>query len=257
MGVANPDGVVEMPYRFPKCRHIFGDKCIKKWTTEAITCPYCRTPLVDDTAKVNRAVNARFLLARGQQPESQDFVRYAHEERMARRNDPLFRQYGDPGLEDALRLRARQASLDPRLGSMTGRIRIRPRSPTDDIARLREYEASMPSTEAIQRSMQQAGSLAWQRLSSRMNAAERSMTADAEQQFAEAQLRPVETRAQRTASAALASGGGQAVAETRHRAAAPLSNILNINQGTTTGAVTAGSSRVGGEILTREARPHR
>ncbi|KAL2065114.1 hypothetical protein VTL71DRAFT_4254 [Oculimacula yallundae] len=42
-GVENPDGVVEQPVRWPKCKHLFGDKCIQRWFEEGKdTCPYCR-----------------------------------------------------------------------------------------------------------------------------------------------------------------------------------------------------------------------
>ncbi|KAK8089171.1 E3 ubiquitin-protein ligase RDUF2 [Apiospora hydei] len=38
----NPEGVLEAPLRLPKCKHIFGDHCIKKWFEESDSCPYCR-----------------------------------------------------------------------------------------------------------------------------------------------------------------------------------------------------------------------
>ncbi|KAI0405000.1 hypothetical protein F4802DRAFT_210133 [Xylaria palmicola] len=41
-GVENPEGINEAPLRLPKCKHIFGDHCIKKWFQEADSCPYCR-----------------------------------------------------------------------------------------------------------------------------------------------------------------------------------------------------------------------
>ncbi|KAK8114746.1 ring finger domain-containing protein [Apiospora kogelbergensis] len=41
-GVENPEGVNEAPLRLPKCKHIFGDHCIKKWFEESDSCPYCR-----------------------------------------------------------------------------------------------------------------------------------------------------------------------------------------------------------------------
>ncbi|KAJ3553800.1 hypothetical protein NPX13_g10791 [Xylaria arbuscula] len=41
-GVANPEGVNEAPLRLPKCKHVFGDHCIKKWFQESDSCPYCR-----------------------------------------------------------------------------------------------------------------------------------------------------------------------------------------------------------------------
>ncbi|KAK4197054.1 hypothetical protein QBC40DRAFT_108830 [Triangularia verruculosa] len=41
-GVTSPEGVNEAPLRLPKCKHIFGDHCIKKWFEESDSCPYCR-----------------------------------------------------------------------------------------------------------------------------------------------------------------------------------------------------------------------
>ncbi|KAK3939124.1 hypothetical protein QBC46DRAFT_409504 [Diplogelasinospora grovesii] len=41
-GVPNPEGINEAPLRLPKCKHIFGDHCIKKWFEESDSCPYCR-----------------------------------------------------------------------------------------------------------------------------------------------------------------------------------------------------------------------
>jgi hypothetical protein len=44
-GVENPDGVTEDAIRLPKCKHVFGDKCIKKWFEDSDSCPYCRDKL--------------------------------------------------------------------------------------------------------------------------------------------------------------------------------------------------------------------
>ncbi|KAI0020585.1 hypothetical protein F4780DRAFT_366758 [Xylariomycetidae sp. FL0641] len=41
-GVANPEGINEAPLRLPKCKHVFGDHCIKKWFEDSDSCPYCR-----------------------------------------------------------------------------------------------------------------------------------------------------------------------------------------------------------------------
>lgn len=48
-GVANPEGIIELPLRLPKCKHIFGDKCIKKWFEDSDSCPYCRDKLPSET----------------------------------------------------------------------------------------------------------------------------------------------------------------------------------------------------------------
>ncbi|KAL2255722.1 hypothetical protein VTK26DRAFT_2810 [Humicola hyalothermophila] len=44
-GKETPEGILESPLRLPKCKHVFGDHCIKKWLEEADTCPYCRDKL--------------------------------------------------------------------------------------------------------------------------------------------------------------------------------------------------------------------
>lgn len=36
---------MESPIRLPNCKHIFGEKCIKKWFQDSDTCPYCRDKL--------------------------------------------------------------------------------------------------------------------------------------------------------------------------------------------------------------------
>ncbi|KAI1386197.1 uncharacterized protein F4822DRAFT_308426 [Hypoxylon trugodes] len=41
-GVQTPEGASETPLRLPKCKHVFGDHCIKKWFQESDSCPYCR-----------------------------------------------------------------------------------------------------------------------------------------------------------------------------------------------------------------------
>ncbi|KAF4635486.1 hypothetical protein G7Y89_g2612 [Cudoniella acicularis] len=44
-GISNPEGLIENPIRLPKCKHVFGDKCIKKWFEDSDSCPYCRDKL--------------------------------------------------------------------------------------------------------------------------------------------------------------------------------------------------------------------
>ncbi|OTB00051.1 hypothetical protein M426DRAFT_245443 [Hypoxylon sp. CI-4A] len=41
-GAETPEGICEIPLRLPKCKHVFGDHCIKKWFEESDSCPYCR-----------------------------------------------------------------------------------------------------------------------------------------------------------------------------------------------------------------------
>ncbi|KAF5623324.1 e3 ubiquitin ligase hrd-1 [Fusarium sp. NRRL 52700] len=44
-GVDTPEGIQEAPLRLPKCGHVFGDHCIKKWFEDSDSCPYCRDRL--------------------------------------------------------------------------------------------------------------------------------------------------------------------------------------------------------------------
>lgn len=44
----NPEGLVELPLQLPKCKHAFGETCLKKWLEEKNTCPYCRDELPPD-----------------------------------------------------------------------------------------------------------------------------------------------------------------------------------------------------------------
>ncbi|KAJ4290144.1 hypothetical protein N0V88_006652 [Collariella sp. IMI 366227] len=53
-GKMSPEGVTESPLRLPKCKHVFGDHCIKKWFSEADSCPYCREK-VPSSPQVNQA----------------------------------------------------------------------------------------------------------------------------------------------------------------------------------------------------------
>lgn len=49
-GTPNPEGIIEQPLRLPKCKHTFGNVCIKKWFEEADSCPYCRDKLPSEGA---------------------------------------------------------------------------------------------------------------------------------------------------------------------------------------------------------------
>lgn len=44
-GTESPEGITEQPLRIPKCKHIFGEHCIKKWFQDSNSCPYCRSEL--------------------------------------------------------------------------------------------------------------------------------------------------------------------------------------------------------------------
>ncbi|KAK3311161.1 uncharacterized protein B0T15DRAFT_507752 [Chaetomium strumarium] len=49
-GQPSPEGIIEAPLRLPKCQHVFGDHCIKKWFEESDSCPYCRDKLPSEPA---------------------------------------------------------------------------------------------------------------------------------------------------------------------------------------------------------------
>ncbi|EKD20746.1 zinc finger protein atl6 [Drepanopeziza brunnea f. sp. 'multigermtubi' MB_m1] len=57
-GISNPEGEVEQPTRLPKCKHIFGDKCIKKWFEDSNSCPYCRDQLPSQLVGKRASVDA-------------------------------------------------------------------------------------------------------------------------------------------------------------------------------------------------------
>ncbi|QSZ33153.1 hypothetical protein DSL72_002739 [Monilinia vaccinii-corymbosi] len=50
-GVKNPEGVSEQPLRLPKCKHVFGAICIKKWFKENDSCPYCRDRVPSESSR--------------------------------------------------------------------------------------------------------------------------------------------------------------------------------------------------------------
>lgn len=54
-GVQNPEGINEAPLRLPKCKHVFGDHCIKKWFEENDTCPYCRDKVPSESQGIRLA----------------------------------------------------------------------------------------------------------------------------------------------------------------------------------------------------------
>lgn len=49
-GEANPEGTVEFPLMLPKCKHVFGNLCIKQWFTSNDSCPYCRDILPSESS---------------------------------------------------------------------------------------------------------------------------------------------------------------------------------------------------------------
>ncbi|KAJ4326579.1 hypothetical protein N0V84_003009 [Fusarium piperis] len=60
-GVETPEGICEAPLRLPKCGHIFGDHCIKKWLEESDSCPYCRDKLHSEPKQHTSASTRAFM----------------------------------------------------------------------------------------------------------------------------------------------------------------------------------------------------
>ncbi|KIH89613.1 hypothetical protein SPBR_07243 [Sporothrix brasiliensis 5110] len=59
-GVCAPEGIVEHPLRMPKCNHVFGHHCIRRWLVQHNTCPYCRGRIEDPTTDGHRSASGSF-----------------------------------------------------------------------------------------------------------------------------------------------------------------------------------------------------
>ncbi|KAH8676017.1 hypothetical protein BX600DRAFT_508197 [Xylariales sp. PMI_506] len=66
-GTDTPEGINEAPLRLPKCKHVFGDHCIKKWFEESDSCPYCRDKLPSESPYRNHHPQAVLHFIRQQQ----------------------------------------------------------------------------------------------------------------------------------------------------------------------------------------------
>ncbi|KAF4339695.1 RING finger [Fusarium beomiforme] len=60
-GVETPEGINEVPLRLPKCGHLFGDHCIKKWLEDSDSCPYCRDRLPSEPKAQTNSSAVAFL----------------------------------------------------------------------------------------------------------------------------------------------------------------------------------------------------
>ncbi|EXK47784.1 hypothetical protein FOXG_00342 [Fusarium oxysporum f. sp. lycopersici 4287] len=60
-GVDTPEGIKEAPLRLPKCGHVFGNHCIKKWLEDSDSCPYCRDRLHSEPKAQTNSSAAAFL----------------------------------------------------------------------------------------------------------------------------------------------------------------------------------------------------
>jgi hypothetical protein len=65
-GVRNPDGFIESPVRLPKCKHVFGDRCLKQWLQDSDSCPYCRDKLPSEPKRNPPSDDVRRIIARNQ-----------------------------------------------------------------------------------------------------------------------------------------------------------------------------------------------
>ncbi|KAK4240690.1 hypothetical protein C8A03DRAFT_41802 [Achaetomium macrosporum] len=145
-GQPSPEGVVEAPLRLPKCQHVFGDHCIKKWFEESDSCPYCRDKLPSEPAypasfrafqNLYRATQMRARLAAASTAASAMLV-YPPPSHIVRASlltplsdDTLVRVHAQPQQREAARIRARQElDSDVTLRPFAGRER---RSPPSDV----------------------------------------------------------------------------------------------------------------------------
>ncbi len=62
-GIKNPDGFIECPVRLPKCKHIFGDRCLKQWLQDSDSCPYCRDKLPSEPKRTPQQDDVRRIIA--------------------------------------------------------------------------------------------------------------------------------------------------------------------------------------------------
>ncbi|KZL87826.1 c3h4 type zinc finger protein [Colletotrichum incanum] len=121
-GVETPEGVKEAPLRLPKCKHVFGDHCIKKWLEDSDSCPYCRDKVPNEPRITSTNPNVNNMLrARGQ-------VTLGGYAGFMRERDANLSQ------DDSTRLSAAGSShgerRSPPTDSGEGRRRIRPRHGT-------------------------------------------------------------------------------------------------------------------------------
>lgn len=110
-GTANPEGVTEQPLRLPKCKHIFGDICIKQWFEEQDTCPYCRDKLPSEVSSKRSRVMERLMLAhaarRGGTNVDDETVLDAYSRRLHHRREAQ-RQFNEPRGASGSSLRSRR-----------------------------------------------------------------------------------------------------------------------------------------------------
>lgn len=60
----NPDGHIEDPVKLPKCKHLFGDHCLKEWLKDSDSCPYCRDKLDSTPKRPHHSTSSRNVSGR-------------------------------------------------------------------------------------------------------------------------------------------------------------------------------------------------
>ncbi|TLD13368.1 uncharacterized protein PgNI_04731 [Pyricularia grisea] len=129
-GVPSPEGISEAPLRLPKCKHVFGDHCIKKWLQDSDTCPYCRDKLPSESVVSvnNRSLNA-YLGMNGGAPDPSWFQ--SDHDAVNLTHDAFVRLYGR-------QIVSNNSSAAPRAAPMSNR---RP-PPPEEQAELRHRRRS-------------------------------------------------------------------------------------------------------------------
>ena len=95
----NPDGNIECAVRLPKCKHVFGDHCLKHWLKDSDSCPYCRDKLPSEPKKTHAEEMRRlFVLSRPMASGSQSHGSMSNDERAAALLAAENRQFGQPFL---------------------------------------------------------------------------------------------------------------------------------------------------------------
>lgn len=139
-GVDTPEGIREAPLRLPKCKHIFGDYCIKRWFENSDSCPYCRDKLhaepkvqpIESSARARTFMNLMRMrghaLVPGLDPDSLASAS-SLPPRDGDRSGPSTRQYTmtrrlpiDSEREQQRRTRARHNDTEPSSSSPSSRL---------------------------------------------------------------------------------------------------------------------------------------
>ncbi|UNI21045.1 hypothetical protein JDV02_007073 [Purpureocillium takamizusanense] len=150
----SPEGVSEAPLRLPRCKHVFGDHCIKKWFEESDSCPYCRDKLPSEPKNSQGTARAfmNLMRLRGLQPSEleENLYRRALSGSVA---DAEFGEYVHSMRPQAF-VHERRSPPDDATGQDQRRTRRRRRSPSphgalEGVAGNNVTEAPAHSPEAV------------------------------------------------------------------------------------------------------------